>query len=349
MNTLTWNNVVTPITGDKVTDAIDSSGAKTPLDLSFIKPFVDVNGLGVKQDGPFPMNAQMDTMYVQDTQVAQLRFAGLTSTSSYSLTLFASRETPGNRITKYTVNDTSLLPGAQKSILYDPTDNVDRLAIFNPLRPNPTRAIDLSVQTDDGTGFAYLGVVQVGEKPLGKLLFDFNANDTLSTRPFWNNVTAITDFRGRTTIPSGTVVTDAVNSDGVVTPVKVVIELGFQGVWDTGLNASTVYPASAQRDAFYVKDASTASLRVSGLRPGARYNLRFFASAPPMNGSPDDRMTRYTVGTASVLLNPLQNTTQAVPLPNILAPQSGELIIKVATDDGKGTACLGVLEVSEAP
>ena len=79
------------------------------------------------------MNAQADTMHVQDAQVAQLRFAGLTSTSSYSLTLFASRETPGNRITKYTVNDASLLPGAQKSILYDPTDNVNQACYLQSL------------------------------------------------------------------------------------------------------------------------------------------------------------------------------------------------------------------------
>ena len=65
-----------------------------------------------------------------------------------------------------------------------------------------------------------------------------------------------------------------------------------------------------------------------------------------MNDSPrGDRKTRYTVGTDSVLLNPLQNTTRAVPL-SPLAPQTGELIIKVATDNGSGTACLGVLELS---
>lgn len=103
------------------------------------------------------------------------------------------------------------------------------------------------------------------------------------------------------------------------------------------------YPATAQRDSFFVTGWQTASIRIKGLTPGALYNLRFFAS-----GTAGDRTTRYRIENKSVLLVVAENTIRTGPLYDVAASSQGEWLIRVTTDNGAGFGHLGVLELTSA-
>ena len=135
---------------------------------------------------------------------------------------------------------------------------------------------------------------------------------------------------------------NAINADGLTTPISLTIESPFAGIDTAGIDATGPYPPTAQRDSFFVKDWQTATIRIKGLTPGVLYATRFFASAPS-----GDRMTRYRIENVSVRLDVAENTVRTAYLTNVPATPQGELLIRVTTDDGVGFGYIGVLELTE--
>lgn len=173
--------------------------------------------------------------------------------------------------------------------------------------------------------------VTVLRRSASSWLFDFG-DASLPSGPFWNNVTSSA---------AGSTVTNAITSDGVSSAVSLTIESPFSGTDTAGINASNVYPSTAQRDSFSVKNWETAMIRIKGLIPSAPYSLRFFASAPI-----GDRVTRYRVENVSARLDVGGNTSRTAVPPSVAATPQGELLIRVTTDDGVGFGHLGAFELS---
>jgi hypothetical protein len=124
--------------------------------------------------------------------------------------------------------------------------------------------------------------------------------------------------------------------------VSLTIEGAFRGIDTTGVNASDVYPSSAQRDSFYVQGWETGLIRIKGLTPSALYNLSFFASA-----SAGDRITRYRIENVSVRRDASQNTSGTAILTKVPATAQGELLVRVVSaHDGAGFGHIGVLELT---
>ncbi|TQF17112.1 hypothetical protein FJV41_04785 [Myxococcus llanfairpwllgwyngyllgogerychwyrndrobwllllantysiliogogogochensis] len=176
-----------------------------------------------------------------------------------------------------------------------------------------------------------------------RFLVDFGDGPTAT--PGWNNL-----HFGST----GSSLSNLVDATGVSSGLSLQITDGFWQGWTGAYNgggttASTVYPASATRDTFFIgtnegTTDSQAQVRLSGLAINGTYSLRFYASR--MAGDTADRTTRYTVGTQAVDLQATNNIDGVVQLTN-LVPSNGALDITVTMKPGAIFGYLGVLEVIE--
>ncbi|CAN5907320.1 hypothetical protein BH11VER1_BH11VER1_38150 [soil metagenome] len=189
------------------------------------------------------------------------------------------------------------------------------------------------VTTDDATF-----IVNTSTAVSSLLSFDFGATGTV-TSPNWNNVTDIT---------TGEKISNAVNSDGGSTGIKLNITGAFLAINSAGTASPTVpYPASATLDTFYVQNAGVGKVRLEGLNVNAKYTLTFFASR--MNSDASNRVTAYTAGGSTVTLNVAENISNRVSLSSVSPAADGTLEIQVSNSTGSGYGYLGVLEVQVIP
>ncbi|MBK1859756.1 hypothetical protein JIN80_15920, partial [Cerasicoccus arenae] len=151
-----WNNLTTSWAGSFITDAIDSDGLLTGISLSIDSGFTSTNGMGVDSGVIYPNTAARDSFYVENTQLATVVLDGLDISKTYTIRLFGSRAGAGNRGTLYTI-------GVESQLL-DVTDNITTVIEFTEVMPELDGSIWLDVETDDGVGYGYLGVIELIEE-----------------------------------------------------------------------------------------------------------------------------------------------------------------------------------------
>jgi len=145
-----WNNVSDTAVGQKITGAIDSTGAATGVNLTLGGTYTGINSNGTTNTTQYPSTAQQDSFYVQAAGVGTVQLTGLTSGALYNFTFFASRLGADDRVTEYTIGGTK--------VSFDPTDNTDNV-VYIPFVAGGT--VNLSIAADGGTGYGYLGVMDV--------------------------------------------------------------------------------------------------------------------------------------------------------------------------------------------
>ncbi|MFY0566938.1 hypothetical protein ACN28E_24295 [Archangium lansingense] len=177
-----------------------------------------------------------------------------------------------------------------------------------------------------------------------RFLIDFGAG-TAST-PGWNNI-----HFGHT----GSELSGLVDSTGVTSGLSLQITDGFWQGWTgayngEGTTASSLYPATATQDSFFIGTNQgltdeLARLRISGLAINGTYSLRFYASRMTADQT-SDRTALYTVGTQTVELQARNNIDGYAQLSG-LAPSNGALDITLTMKPGAVFGYLGVLELIE--
>ncbi|MCP3103663.1 hypothetical protein LZ198_32745 [Myxococcus sp. K15C18031901] len=175
-----------------------------------------------------------------------------------------------------------------------------------------------------------------------RFLIDFGAET--SATPGWNNL-----YFGST----GSSLTGLVDTGGQSSGLSLQITDGFWQGWvgaynGAGTTASTLYPATATQDTFFIgtnegTTDSLAKLRLAGLSATGTYSLRFYASRMT-DDQTSDRTAQYTVGAQTVELQARNNINDSALMTG-LVPTSGALDITVAMKPGAVFAYLGVLEV----
>lgn len=121
--------------------------------------------------------------------------------------------------------------------------------------------------------------------------------------------------------------------------------------WNTkGTTNSTVYPASATRDSFYVGTQSgitdnTAQLKIDGLSSNATYTIRLYASRMTTDLI-SDRTTLYTIQGVTKELQ-VRNNVDSCVLFDKLKANSGAIDISVGLKQGAIFGYLGVIEIIE--
>lgn len=330
-----WNNVTTVAAGATITNAIDSNGAPTGLGLSVTTPFNGINYLGsTSNSGAYPPTAMQDNFFVQDAQIAKVKLTGLNPATTYTLIFFGCRVGGGtNRVTAYTVGGTT--------VTLDATDNILNTVAVTGVAPLTDGSIEMSVQNSVGSGYGYLGVLEVQPAPSVShktVQFDFGGTVPGATGAItpgnWNNVT---------TVNPGAKISDAIDTTGGSTGIALSVTSTFNNINYLGsISPSGLYPATAMQDSFFVQDAQVASVKLQGLLPSRTYTLTFFASRV---GNGTNRVTAYTVGATTVTLDATDNTTTAVSIPNLTPLSDGTLEVSVKNQINSGYGYLGVLEV----
>ncbi|MGC4075163.1 MAG: alpha/beta hydrolase-fold protein [Nibricoccus sp.] len=177
--------------------------------------------------------------------------------------------------------------------------------------------------------------------PIGTARIRLDLGDpSTTTTGNWNNLTAIA---------LNTEVANAIDSSGSATGVRIRVSSAFNAIASSGLTGSPLYPDSASRDYFYVQAATTGRLEFSGLRADRRYSLVLYASrVDPGDGA--SRTGVFTVGSTSVTLDPVGNTTQTATLADLTADSSGKIELSArAQNTSSGYALLGAVELIVTP
>jgi|GEM_PF-800862 len=329
-----WNNVTTVSTGVKIANAVDSTGAQTGVGLTITTAFNNINYLGsTSASGAYPSTAMQDSFFVQDAQTAAIRLTGLNPSATYTLIFFASRVGGGtNRVTNYTVAGTT--------VPLDATDNTMNTVGVGNVVPQADGTIDVSLTNAIGSGYGYLGVLEVQPAAAHKTLdVDFGgvaeAGTGAITPGNWNNVT---------TVDAGLKIANLIDSTGAPTGIGLSITQAFNNINYLGSTSTTgLFPPTAMQDNFFVQDTQIAKVKLQGLSPTRTYTLTFFGCRM---GGGTNRVTAYTVGSTTVALDATDNTATAASIPNLVPAADGTLEVSLKNQINSGYGYLGVLEVT---
>ena len=334
-----WNNATSMQNGHKVLGAIDAGGLQTGVSLAVLAPFGDINTLGIVSDAAgFAATAQRDSLAVGTPAVVQLE--GLQPGRQYDITLFGSRQTDGvdNRTSAYTIS------GVTQYLLNE--SNTQNSVAFTGVAADGHGHIQIEVAAFDQNG--YLGALEIGgsfpasEPPKPSIFFDFGSSDSgYTTSGDWNNVTSTA---------TGLKITDAVDSLGQVTTVDLTITDAFGGVNSLGeLSDDAGFPASAQRDSFYLNSADNdARIRIDGLDPLAWYDITLFGSRQSSDATPP-RSIDFEIKGQTITLDNYGNTANAVTFFDVQPLATGELLIDFHRTQGADFGYFGVLQITQVP
>jgi chitodextrinase/predicted esterase len=106
-------------------------------------------------------------------------------------------------------------------------------------------------------------------------------------------------------------------------------------------NNSGVYPDNVIKSSYWTQTGKP-QMRISDLNDSLKYNLAFFGS----RAANDDRSTRYTVGTQSVVLNAASNTSRTVSINNI-QPSNGQIVFTTERAGASSYGYINALVIEE--
>jgi len=155
-----WNNVTSSGTGQHITDAVDSSGNATTIDLETTDAFTGSNASGVSDSTLYPITAQQDSLYLNAGESATIRIKGLDTNEVYDFSFFGSRSASDNRTAVFTIGSTSVTQNA--------ANNTSQKVTLTAIAPNSSGEVDIVITTDTGASFGYLGVLEVVHVPYAR-------------------------------------------------------------------------------------------------------------------------------------------------------------------------------------
>lgn len=164
-----WNN--SNLSGYTLTDMIDTDGNTTTYDLFFTTAVGQGGNWGVTAaPSPFNVSSAYNDGLFTAADTISFTLSGLSASETYDLTMFASRDATGTRITDYTVTGS----GAPVilSLQTSGTDlggvginhNMASTANFSGIAPDVNNQITVSIDINSG-GFAYLNAMQITVVP----------------------------------------------------------------------------------------------------------------------------------------------------------------------------------------
>lgn len=178
---------------------------------------------------------------------------------------------------------------------------------------------------------------------VGRRMFvDFGPED--SETPTWNNLTD----------PVRGALGGVLDDEGTRTRVSITVSDGFTGVNPNGVsNNGLGWPGTATGDTFWVGsfDGHEAALRtrghvtISGLEPGGTYSVSAYGARTGSDGG-RGRLTRYTLGGASLDVESADNADRRATFPDAVADAQGGLTLEVAPSPA-GSGRFGYLNALE--
>lgn len=243
-----------------------------------------------------------------------------------------------------TVTDDGLPSGASLNVAWTQVSGPAGAVLSTPLTPTCAvifpqtgmyvfrlTASDTALSASDDVAVEVVETIS----PSGKILVDFGAVADPTNGAGWNNVTTAT---------SGALFSALRASNGAATNVALRITQIFGGANSNGTTASGLFPASATKDNFFVQTATPGAIRLEGLDPAARYDLRLYASRL---GAGVVRLTDYRAGGKTASLDVTDNINTSVTLADLQPDASGQLTLEVVKQPASAFGYISVLELAE--
>lgn len=342
-----WNNLAsssgssgTEGPGHMILGAVDAAGVETSVKVNVLAPFFGYNASGVGTAGSgYPSTARTDSLATSAAfPKATVQLEGLTPGNTYDVILFGSRATTADdRVAAYTVG------GVTKNLKN--SANASDVVRFYDVAANAQGHIQIDTAIASGS-YSYLGVIEVigrfASDPVGpSILVDFGDSASgYTTGGYWNNLA--TDRASGGTLLTG--LTDMIDSTGNATKVNLAITDDFGGRNNAGeISDDAGFPATAQRDSFYVQSNDPAQIVLTGLHPNAGYDLTFFGSRRASDAPTGDLVLDVTINGEVLSLDARGNTSNVMMFTNLLPDSTGRLEIDFTS---AGIGYLGAMSLS---
>ncbi len=352
-----WNNVEDPVAGS-IENLMNINNDQTGYYITITDDFNNINTGGTQSPSDaigIPPTASGDSFFGnvaefggQTQPTAGLEIGNLDPSTSYQLSIFASREATDNREAQYIVTGNSI-----DTVYLDAASNTDQIAVSNMLP-----AVDGTIKIDvapgpnntNSSGFYYLGAIKIKYlppaevSPFDTLLIDFGT--ILSPDP-WNNMTDAV---------AGDIA-DITKTDGFLSGYGIKVTDPFTGVNDAGSqspNPETGISPQASGDSFYGSTElwaeiinPTGAMQLYNLNPEKEYEVFIYASRV----ATDNRETKYVVQGATVdsFLYQVSSNTDSIIAIKLHPDENGEINIMASpgpnNDNSFGFFYLGAMKV----
>ena len=362
-----WNNVSGAVgqiaaSGQFVSDAVDTSGAVTTVDLSlnltgtphFSSPTSRVGFSDTSVDAApysYPLTVYRDAINVWPGNYVDLKVTGLAIGETYDFSLFGLRGSSvggsGPRVTSYAI-------GAETYTI-DSWNNQDTFAVFSGISPNAQGEVTITVNgTPEDNTNGYLNALEI-EGNTETVLVDFGVDveetATDGMNRTWNNVSGIEGPLAG----SGQFVTDALGSNGTATTIDLSLELTgtphfsdpVASSGDTVVDAAPYdYPDTAYTDSINVWPENFVTLDVEGLTVRETYEFRVFGLRGASVGGAATRATTFTIGGETYEIDSWNNQSDFAVFSGISPDAQGKVSITVnGTPEANTNGYLTVMEI----
>lgn len=198
----------------------------------------------------------------------------------------------------------------------------------------------IAADLNGGADTVYFSLHITDGNVLSKIYLNFTIAGYTYANP-WNNI--LFSSGGNTAYANLT------NGFGQQTGVALTALNAWSGTQANGSNTfnnSGIVPDSVMATGFYIGDANTRTLKISGLSSNLKYNLIFFASSN--SGGNTDYTTNYTVNGKTVSLNGIRNTDQVVRINGLIPDSSKSLTITVSKGTNASQGLLNAMIIESA-
>lgn len=176
LSTGAWNNLTMPTGGEVLSDLVNTEGNSTGISLWVHDAFTGINVAGTTAPDAsinIPVSGSSDSFFgsvgahsgvIEATGGVTL--GGLSSTSKYTLSFFASRDgAADNRETQYKVTGATI-----ETVYLDASNNKNNLAVVSNMVPAADGTIKVDVcpgpNNNNSLKYYYLGVLRIGYAPV---------------------------------------------------------------------------------------------------------------------------------------------------------------------------------------
>ncbi|MBE7177544.1 MAG: fibronectin type III domain-containing protein [Mucilaginibacter polytrichastri] len=154
----------------------------------------------------------------------------------------------------------------------------------------------------------------------------------------WNN------FNSQST--AGSVLENLKDADGNTTAIKFTLVNSWTGHNNNGLstgNNSGIYPDNVLRTFYFNSNDTQMQIKVTGLDPNRKYDFSFFGSWSNLTAG---ETTEYSIGSTTVSLQAVGNTSNTADIKNIVPNASGELTLGIKRASGTTFAFLNAIKIT---
>ncbi len=210
--------------------------------------------------------------------------------------------------------------------------------ILNPTLLNVGDYKGITIQTADNHGGLVEVNFDINVKDSNDVSIKINFNQYNSQAYPWNNTNASPS--------AGLTLSDLKDTNGAGTGLGLQLLSAWSGANNLGMNTgnnSAAYPDNVMSTFYYDLSGDSKEIKITGLEASKTYSFKFFASwqNPWAYG-----ITKYMIGTDTVVLDPANNLTNTVQINNVMGDQNGQAIIKVERQSGSTFIFIGSLIIN---